>query len=120
DTVEEGNFVSRERLLSCARGDVIVPLDDLYFGIDWARSSDYTWCAVGNGQNDVIDWLKVPHLPFSEQVELIKQWVEQKRVGRRRLEDGTIEEFTYRYVDRIVAVRGDSTGATGDAPNEML
>ncbi|MDB5308282.1 MAG: hypothetical protein JWO38_2484 [Gemmataceae bacterium] len=49
DTVEEGNFVSRERLLSCARGPgVIVPTEKLFAGIDWARSSDHTWLTLAN------------------------------------------------------------------------
>lgn len=36
DLVEEGNIVSRQRLLSCARGgDIIVPFDTLVLGLDW-------------------------------------------------------------------------------------
>lgn len=121
DTVEEGNFVSRERLLSCARGpDVIVPVDKLYAGIDWARVSDFTWVTVVNDKNDVIDWLKVPHVTYLEQVQVIREWAERKREGRRKLPDGTVETFEYTYKARILAVRGDATGGAGDAPNEML
>jgi hypothetical protein len=41
DTVEEGNFISRERLLSCARrGDIIVSFDRLFLGLDWGRVSE--------------------------------------------------------------------------------
>jgi hypothetical protein len=60
-TVEEGNFVARERLLSCARGrDIIVSTDRLLAGIDWAQEIDYTWLTIVNNQNDVIDWFKYP------------------------------------------------------------
>lgn len=111
DTVEEGNFISRERLQSCARkAGVTPPLVSLYLGVDWARSSDHTWCAVGT-ETSVVDWLKVEHLPYERQVEIIKEWLYAER------KDG---EKAFRYIDRILAVRGDSTGGTGDAPNEML
>jgi hypothetical protein len=106
DTVEEGNFISRDRLLSCAR-TTPVSMERLFFGIDWARFSDHTWAAVGNDQNDVVDWLKIPHVPYIQQVELVREWVTRDRGG-------------WTYADRILGVRGDSTGGTGDAPNEML
>lgn len=107
DTVEEGNFISRERLIEHARAaGVVVPMEVLYLGVDWARRSDNTWATIGNGF-DVIDWLKVPHVPYAEQVEIIKEWIHQDRGA-------------WKYVDRIQAVRGDSTGGAGDAPMEML
>lgn len=54
DTVEEGNFVSRERLLSCAlAGGIIVSFDQLFLGLDWGRVSDQTIATI---ENDVLDW----------------------------------------------------------------
>lgn len=107
DTVEEGNFISREHLIAHARASTVkVPEDVLYLGVDWARRSDHTWATIGNGY-DVIDWLKVPHVPYAEQVEIIKEWVNREREGGK-------------YLPRIQAVLGDSTGGAGDAPMEML
>jgi hypothetical protein len=52
DMVEEGNFVSRERLLSCARGtDILVPFDTLFVGLDWGRVSDQTIATVRKGNS---------------------------------------------------------------------
>lgn len=102
DTVEEGNFVSRERLLSCARGpDVVVPTDTLYAGVDWARESDFTWLTIVNDKGDVIDWFKYPHGLYKNQVELMN--ADLKARG---------------YLDRILAVKGDDTGVGG--PMEIL
>ena len=102
DTVEEGNFVSRERLLSCARGnDIIVPQERLFAGIDWARESDYTWLTVVNDQNDVIDWFKYPHGRYHDQVEMMNRDLKAKG-----------------YFDKILALRGDDTGPGG--PLEIL
>jgi hypothetical protein len=116
DMVEEGNFVSRERLLSCGRGpDQKPPTGTLFLGIDWGRVSDSTWAVVGNDQNDVIDFLKLPHVPYEQQIELLNAWLGQKRTETN--DDGSEVEFT--YADRIVAVRGDSTGQ-GDMPMEYL
>ena len=81
--------------------------DRLFFGIDWARYSDHTWVTIGNDRTDVVDWFKYPHVPYEQQVELIHADLYADRWG-------------WRYIDRILAVRGDSTGGTGDAPNEML
>lgn len=121
DTVEEGNFVSRERLLACARkADEIVPLDVLFFGVDWARRSDFTWVCVVNDRSDVIDWLKVPHVTYPEQVDIITAWAEEKRTGKRLKEDGSVETFEYTYAERASGLRGDATGGAGDAPNELL
>lgn len=64
--VEEGNFVARERLLSCGRASSVkIPLAMLAFGIDWGRVSDSTWAVVGNDVNDVVDFMKLPHIPSS-------------------------------------------------------
>src|SRR5688572_23453632 len=69
-TVEEGNFVSRERLLFCARGgDIIIPFDALYLGLDWGRVSDETIATVGNSQNDVLDWFH-NHAEFNQRSEV--------------------------------------------------
>jgi hypothetical protein len=47
----------RERLLSCARGgDIIVPIDQLFLGLDWGSVSDQTIATVGNDQNDGLVW----------------------------------------------------------------
>lgn len=45
DQVEAGNFISRERFLSCGRigmkkNGVLIPCDELIFVIDWARTPD--------------------------------------------------------------------------------
>ena len=102
DTVEQGNFISRERLLSCARAaGVVVPADKLFVGIDWARESDFTWMTVINDQCDVIDWFKYPHIPYVQQVEMMQADLKAKG-----------------YLDRILGVRGDDTGTGG--PLEIL
>lgn len=112
DTVEVGNFVSRDRLLSCGRVELLkngkpIPTDQLFFGADWARVSDNKWIAVCNRQNDILTWLKIPHLPYEQQIEMIladlnRPWIDGKRL-----------------FDRIVGVKGDSTGQ-GDMPMEYL
>jgi hypothetical protein len=61
DIVEEGNFVSRERLLSCARGpDILVPFDTLFLGLDWCRVSDQTIATISHDRNDVFEWFAYP------------------------------------------------------------
>jgi hypothetical protein len=102
DTVEQGNFVSRDRLLSCARGTVVVPTDKLFVGVDWARSSDHTWLTVVNDENDVLAWFKYPHGLYQDQIELMR--ADLTGAG---------------YLDgRILGVRADDTGVGG--PTEML
>ena len=116
DMVEEGNFVSRERLLSCGRASSVqIPLATLSLGIDWGRVSDSTWAVIGNDQNDVIDFLKLPHVPYEQQIELLNAWLAQERSETR--DDGA--KVTFTYEQRINAVRGDSTGQ-GDMPMEYL
>jgi hypothetical protein len=63
--IETGNFVSRERLLACAHGnDIIVPQENLFVGIDWARRSDFTWLTIVNDQADVVGWFNTPTSPI--------------------------------------------------------
>lgn len=120
DTVEEGNFASRERLLSCARGpDVVVSMEKLFFGIDWARVSDYTWVAISNDQNDIITWFKYPHLPYEQQIELMLADLKKPIKATRTKDDGSNEEYEWTLFERIVGVKGDSTGQ-GDMPMEFL
>lgn len=95
-------------------------MQELYLGGDWARKSDYSWLRLANETNDVIDWLKLPHIPYEEQCEIADAWLKEERIEERTKGDGTIEEVKFRYIDRIIGVRNDSTGGTGDAPNEML
>ncbi len=121
DTIEADNFVARERLLSCARGsDVAIRIDRLGLGIDWARRSDNTWAFLANEFNDVADMLKIPHVPYEQQCELIDAWLNEPRKMRVLKEDGTVAEEEFTYMERILAVRGDSTGSAGDAPMELL
>lgn len=116
DTVEEGNFISRERLLSCGRGpDIIVPFDQLYLGLDWGRVSDQTIATVGNNQNDDLDWFAYPKTRYEEQIELLIADLKHQRT-RKNLHG--VDE-TFDYFSRIVGVRGDSTGL-GDFPMEFL
>lgn len=112
DTVEEGNFVSRDRLLSCARrSDVEVSTATLFLGIDWARVSDHTWMTLTNDKNDVIEWFKYPHLPYEQQIELM--------LADLKIQRGAVGKPQWTYFERIVAVKGDSTGQ-GDMPMEFL
>ena len=61
DTVEVGNSVSRQRLLSCGRpGGIIIPFETLFLGLDWGGAIDQTIETVGNNQNDVLDWIAYP------------------------------------------------------------
>ncbi len=121
DTIEAGNFVSRERLISCGRPMATpIRMDRLGLGIDWARRSDNTWAMVANEFNDLVDMLKVPHVPYEEQCRLIDEWLAEKRKRLVLKDDGSIVEEEFTYAERISAVRGDSTGSAGDAPMEML
>jgi hypothetical protein len=62
---------------------------------------------IVNDRNDIVDWFKYPHVPYLQQVELIVADLNKDRGG-------------WRCLDRILGVRGDATGGTGDAPMEML
>lgn len=96
--VEEGNFVSRERLLSCARAESISP-EKLYVGIDWGRVSDKTWVALGTN-HEVLRWFVYPSVRYEEQIEMMMADLEP-------------------YRGLIKAVAGDSTGQ-GDFQMEYL
>jgi hypothetical protein len=109
DLIEEGNFVARERLLSCGRSTP-APAGKLFLGVDWGRVSDATWAIVGNDQNDIVDMLKLPSVAYEEQIELLTAWLNEPRKD-------SSGEFT--YMQRILGVRGDSTGQ-GDMPMETL
>ena len=101
DIVEQGNFISRERLLSHAR--TWIPCADKFFlGLDWARSSDSTWATLSNDTNDVIAWFKYPHVSHEEQIDLLMR--DLKRMG---------------VVNKVYGVRGDATGQ-GLMPMEYL
>jgi hypothetical protein len=91
DMIEEGNFISRERFLSLARAKPCCA-DQFYLGIDWARTSDWTWAALVNAENDLVNVWKYPHVPYEEQIGLI-------------LED------LKPYQSGIVSVRVDATSA---------
>lgn len=80
DMIEEGNFISRERFLSLARGKPCCA-DQFYVGIDWARTSDWTWAAVVNAENDLVNVWKYPHVPYEEQIGMILQDLEPYRLG---------------------------------------
>ncbi len=89
DMVEQGNFISRDRLLSCARsGDIIIPFESLYLGLDWARVSDETIATVGNDHNDVLDWFRYPKMRYEEQIELLLADLKRKR--KKQLPDGPL------------------------------
>lgn len=101
DIVEQGNFISRERLLS--HGRQWLPCADKFFlGLDWARESDSTWATLTNDVNDVVTWFKYPHSRYEEQIELLM--LDLKRMG---------------VVNKIMVVKGDATGL-GDFPMEYL
>ncbi len=121
DTVEEGNFIARSRLLTCARpAGTLIAVDKLFVGIDWARRSDHTWLTLVNVKNDVVDWFKYPHVTYPEQVAMMKADLEAPR--KRLVPDGLggSREDTFTYLSRVLGGRGDATGGAGDAPNEIL
>jgi len=70
DMIEQGNFISRERFLSLARSKPACA-DGFYLGIDWARTSDYTWAALVNGENDLVTAFRYPHVAYEEQIRLM-------------------------------------------------
>lgn len=58
-----------------------------------------------SGRRDHV--VQIPHIPYLQQVQMMREDMENDRGG-------------WCYRDRILAVRGDSTGSAGDAPMEML
>lgn len=101
DTVEQGNFIGREALLTHGRR-WLPCADDFYLGLDWARSSDSTWATLGNDTNDVVAWFKYPHARYEEQIEMLM--LDLSWMG---------------VTNRIRRVKGDATGL-GDMPMEYL
>ena len=72
DIVEQSNFVSRERLLSCARpADKEVIYDRLGLGIDWARESDETVATLVTPNNEIVGWWVYPHITYEQQLQLM-------------------------------------------------
>ena len=123
DTVETGNFVSRERFLKCGRvgmrkNGLLVPCDDLVFAIDWARDVDWTWTGVMNRNFDLLGMWKYPHVRYEEQMDLM---LTDLKTPRKWLvmRDGREVEETFTFFERINTVRGDSTGK-GDFPMEYM
>lgn len=91
DIVEVSNFVSRERLLSCARSkDKEIKLEKLGMGVDWARESDETIVALATRENDIVGWWRYPHIDFEEQIEMMLKDLESFR-------------------GKVVSVRSDAT-----------
>lgn len=125
DTVEEGNFISRERFVSCGRREwqrkngILIPIEDLTFCLDWARRGDYTWTGLMTRRNDLMALWKYPHARYEEQIELMLADLKQPRKCLKLLPDGTEQEEAFSFFDRITTVRGDSTGI-GDFPMEYL
>ena len=129
DQVEAGNFVSRERFVSCGRTEwqrkngLLIPVDDLTLAIDWGRVSDSTWAGLMTRNFDLLAMWKIPRERYERQIEAL---LSELRAPRKCLKSfkndrGEViqqeEEFT--YFDRISTVRGDSTGM-GDFPMEYL
>jgi hypothetical protein len=125
DTVEEGNFVSHERFVSCGRmqwqykNGILIPVEDLTLSLDWARRGDYSWPGLMTRKNDLLAMWKLPHVRYEEQIEQLLAELKMERKCLKRLPDGTEVEETFRYFDRITTVRCDSTGL-GDFPSEFL
>lgn len=71
--VQEENFVSRERLISCARGpDILILFETLFLGLDWGCVSDQTVATVGNV---VVDWFAYPKPRYEEQTtRLVREY----------------------------------------------
>lgn len=125
DTVEQGNFVSRERFLSCGRTDwqykngILIPVEDLTLSLDWARRSDFTWPGLTTRSFDLMAMWKLPHVRYEEQIQMLMDELKTPRKCKKRLPDGTEVDEEFRFFDRITTVRGDSTGV-GDFPMEFL
>jgi len=101
DIVEISSFISRERLLSCARGkDAEINTDKLGLGLDWARESDETIATLSNPLNDVAVWFAYPHVRYEDQIQMLLKDLEPFR-------------------EKIAGVRSDATGQ-GDGPSELL
>jgi len=127
DQVEAGNFISRERFVSCGRNGenwnrkngLVIPCEDLTLSIDWGRKGDWTWAGLMNRQFDLIDMWKIDRMRYEQQIEMILSELKAPRTLWNLKPDGTAEEVEGDYFSRITTVRGDSTGI-GDFPNEYL
>ena len=125
DQVEAGNFVSRERFVSCGRTEwqrkngILIPIDDLTLCIDWGRVSDSTWAGLMTRSFDLVAMWKYPRERYERQIEMLLTDLMMGRQCIARLPNGTelLQDFT--FFDRISTVRGDSTGL-GDFPMEYL
>jgi len=62
------------------------------------RISDQTIATVGNNCNDVLEWFADPKMRYEEQIELLLADLRRKRTGRRRKDDGSIEEVEFDYL----------------------
>jgi len=86
-------------------------VQDLLAAGEWTREQCMKHpTVVGNDHNDVVDFLKLPHVPYEQQIELLNAWLTQERSDTN--DKGEEAKFTYDD-----AVRGDSTGQ-GDMPME--
>lgn len=129
DQVEAGNFISRDRFVSCGRkqwqykNGILIPVEDLTLSLDWGRVSDATWAGVTTRGYDLMGMWKYPRERYERQIEMLLTDLKMPRKCLRLVRDDqgneklVEEEFT--YFDRIVTVRGDSTGI-GDFPMEYL
>src|SRR4051794_33463774 len=97
DQVEAGNFIARERLLSCARrGDgwnrkdgLLIPCEDLTLSLDWGRVSDWTWAGLTNRKFDLIDLWKIDRDRYERQIERLLSELKATRTLWRARPDGT-------------------------------
>lgn len=127
DQVEAGNFISRERFLSCGRrgenrnrkGGLVIPCSDLTLSLDWGRVSDWTWAGLTNRKFDLIDMWKIDRMRYEQQIEQLLTELKATRTLWRVKPDGTEEAYEGSYFPLINTVRGDSTGM-GDFPMEYL
>jgi hypothetical protein len=63
--------------------------------------------------------IKYPHLPYEQQIEMMLSDLKKPIKATRKKPDGTEEDYEWTLFERIVGVRGDSTGQ-GDMPMEFL
>lgn len=125
DQVEAGNFISRDRLISCGRKEwqykngVLISIEDLTLSLDWGRVSDATWAGVTSRGFDLMGMWKYGRERYERQIDMLLTDLKMPRKCLKVMPDGTLVEETFTYFDRITTVRGDSTGI-GDFPMEYL
>lgn len=66
----------------------------------------------------MVTWFKYPHLPDEQQIEMMVGDLTRKFTDKC-IVDGKEQEIEWSYLERILGVRGDSTGQ-GDMPMEYL